>query len=470
MKSKIQNFLESKWFLPILFTILLILWACGQTLVTLAIIALAVVLQFVFCDNVINVFGPVIFIPFFMEDLEVSASWVYYIICISAAFLGIIYFVIKKVCFEKKHVTKGKMFWAWIVSMVAFMLGGVIGHFNYLATLVIIGTGLLVYFFYFLAVNFTSGLKERLAYTFIVGGILIFLEYAFLIICEGGNIFDAIVSRGFIFIGAEGINTVAIFYCLAIISCFVIGIGNKFDYLYFLLSVIFEGLLFLTYSRWMILISILVIVPLVVIAIIKSKKKLNFLWVTLGLLGFVAIMIVIFRDKAISIVTHLFDKNKKGSNGRGSLWPWCIDRFKEYPIFGYGFVADELVPAVREYSAIILAHNTILQWITSCGIVGTLMMAYFYFIKYRIMFTKINFDRLLTLFAIIMIALSGMLDQAATMDFFMYLVPFMYLAIIENENKVDSKSIETNVKEKIISQQPKVKTNKQSDKKIIDNS
>ena len=470
MKSKIQKFLESKWFLPIVFTILLILWACGQTLVTLACIALAVVLQFIFCDNVINVFGPVIFIPFFMEDLEVSASWVYYIICISVAFLGIIYFVIKKICFEKKQVTKGKMFWAWIVSMVAFMLGGIIGHFNYLAILAIIGTGLLVYFFYFLAVNFTSGLKERLAYTFIVGGLLIFLEYLILIIRQGGNILDAIVGREFLFIGAEGINTVAIFYCLAIISCFVIGVGNKFDYLYFLLSVIFEGLLFLTYSRWMILISALVLVPLVVIAIIKSKKKLNFLWVTLGLLGFVTIMIAIFRDKAISIVTHLFDKNKKGSNGRGDLWPWCIDKFKESPIFGYGFVADEPVPGVRDYSAIILAHNTILQWLTSCGVVGILLMGYFYFVKYRAMFTKINFDRLFTLFAIFMIELSGMLDQASTMDFFIYLVPFIYLAIIENEKIVDSKSSEISVKESKLVKQEKVKAKKQSHKKIIDNS
>ncbi len=453
MKSKIQNFLESKWFLPVVFTITTVLWACGQTLATLVCVALALLLQCVFCDNLVNIFGLIIFIPFFMEDLAVDASWIFYIVCISVAVLGMLYFVIKKLCFEKKRVTKGKMFWAWVVSMVAFMLGGIVGHFNYLATLAIVGIGLLTYFFYFLAVNFTNGLKDGLAYSFIVGSLFAFCIYFILIVRQGGGILYAIAHREFIWIGAENINTMAIFYCLAIISLFALGVGKKKDYLYFLLACVFEVFTFITYCRLMIFISAIVFVILFIVSIIKSPKRINYLWVILGLMGLAGLCFVIKRNETIDIVKGLFVKNALGTNGRNDLWSWCWNKFIENPIFGYGFVAYEPVPAIRDTVSIIIAHNTILQWLTSCGIIGIILLGYFYFVKYRLIFKGVNKGRFYVIVALIMMACSGMADQAIIMDFFAYIIPFFCLAIIECEGKtapvISSGDTQISVEEKM---------------------
>ena len=70
-------------------------------------------------------------------------------------------------------------------------------------------------------------------------------------------------------------------------------------------------------------------------------------------------------------------------NGRQILWPWCWNKFKENPLFGIGFVSkDDSVPTLVSTDSIVLAHNSILQYLTSLGIIGTLMMGYFYFKKY----------------------------------------------------------------------------------------
>lgn len=434
MKQKIQKFLESKCLLLGVFGVLILLFLLKQTLAPLAVIAFALMSIFVFCDDLKNIYGLIIFIPIFMQDLAQEMDWAFYIICISIALIGMIYFVVKKIFFEKQVVKKGKMFLPWIISTLAFCLGGLLIHFNFLGLLATLGLSLLTYALYFLAINFTTKLRTHIAYTFIIGGLTVAVAFFILILRENW-LLDGIASRTVIWVGAQNINTVAILYTLAIISCFMLGIGKKSDWLYFLLAVFFEVMICFTYCRLMIVISAVVLLTLFVLSIVKSKTKLTYLWTSLALLILAGGVFLIFRQQVIDIIKALFEKTQAGGNGRQELWTWCWEKFTQNPIFGYGFVAYEKVPGIRDTIPLVLAHNTILQWLTSLGIVGTLLMGFFYFSKYKLMFKGFKWTRFFEVFTIIMLALTGLVDQAITMDPFMFIIPYIYLAIIEKENE-----------------------------------
>ena len=428
MKQKIQNILESKYFL-------LVLFALKQTLLPLAIIAFSLIAIFVFCDDVRNIYGLYIFVPIFMQDLAKETDWTFYIICISLAVCGMIYFLIRKIAFEKVKVQKGKMFWAWVISTVAFCLGGILIHFNILTLLAILGLSILTYLFYFLAVNFTKDLKKHLAYTFIFGAFVSAIAFFILVLRENLGLLEGIASRKVSWVGAQNVNTVAILYTLAIISSFMLGLGKRYDWLYFLVAVFFEGMIYFTYCRLMIFISALIFLFLTILSIVKSKGKMNYLWTTLALLAFAGGMFLLFRKEVIDIITALFVKTQAGGNGRQSLWPWCWNRFEENKAFGYGFVAYEKVPGIRDTIPLVLAHNVALQWLTSLGIVGSLLMLFFYFSKYKLMFTNFKWKRFFDILSILMLAATGFIDQAIIMDPFMFFIPYLYLALIEKESE-----------------------------------
>ena len=81
------------------------------------------------------------------------------------------------------------------------------------------------------------------------------------------------------------------------------------------------------------------------------------------------------------------------------------------------------------------AHNTVLQWAVSCGVFGLLCSVWFYFEKYKLIFLGFKENAYLSCFAII-VAMSGMVDQAAAMDPFVYLLPLVILAAIENLKRI----------------------------------
>ena len=134
-----------------------------------------------------------------------------------------------------------------------------------------------------------------------------------------------------------------------------------------------------------------------------------------------------FTDHILKFIDMIIAKIRRGLNGRDELWPWCVRRFLEYPALGYGFIASETVPTVRVN--LVLAHNTLLQWLTSTGIIGTSLMVYFYIRKYKAVFSGArSVAKTFIILAVICVELTGMMDQAAAMDIFVFSLPVLLLA------------------------------------------
>ncbi len=438
--NQIRFILESWWIVPILFLIGTLCWWFSLSLLTVAIFATIAILILLFCKNVNNLFALFFYVSFFIKNIESEeTNWTGYIVFIGLAVLFMLAFTIKMLIVEKPQLKNAKLIIAIAISTLAFLLGGIIGMFDLLVTAIVFGFSVATLVLYLIARFRTKDLEKYLAYLFIVGGIFLTVNICFHRLAWAGTIFIGKPEGELFFFSAQALNTTSIFIMLAIVGCYRIGAGKKYDMQCFVLSLFFYGSVILTCCRTTIFVSSLVMIAIYVLFIKYSKARIKFLWLTLALVVAFALSLIVFREYVGSLLNMIREKISSGFNGRDELWPWCIEKFKQYPIFGYGFVADEYVPSLRTYTTVVLAHNTLLQWLTSLGIVGTLLMGVFYFYKYKILFDDVGRRKLFIIISVIAIEIAGMFDQAPSMDTFTYILVIVLISASEGINRRRSK-------------------------------
>ncbi len=433
--NKIKTAVQSKWAMPALFAFAVIFWAINFVDLTVIVFGVYVCFVFFFCDDIKPVFAPILFIHFFVEYIFYSvANWVVYGFSIGIVLISMIYFVTKKLVENKKLKTgllkKGKLFWPIVIADIAYLLGGIIGHFDILNSIVVLGFCLVAYFFYWASINFCKDLKKYLLYLLLCGAIFISIQILFIHL-SSTDIISSIRYRSYR-IGSQNINVAALFLAMGMIASFAIGYKNKYDYLYFVLSAFLALMVFVTYSRMMILLTVITLIIFTIITFKNSKNKQSFLITFTVLISIISLFCGVFIQD-ISILISSFISRFTGNIdlGRSEIWTWCFDKFLQNPIFGYGFVTAERIPTQEIETTVVMAHNTPLQFLTSLGIVGTVLISYFYFKKYQIMFKNFNKSNLFIVGIIILIELSGITDQAATMDIFVCIIAYLLLSAIE---------------------------------------
>lgn len=419
--EKFKNFLESKHMIPVILLVSFLGWVTQLYLITIPILAIIVAMIYFFAEDVKNSFLIFFYTPFFLSDFSKNSLYIY-ISCIVLTAISIVYFIIKMLT-KKIPLKKGKMFWAFVISTIAFLMGGIYKNFNLSAFLITSFFCIICYLIYWISVNFTKNLKKYLNISFICGAFFICTQI----------FLKLIANKSITWLGLQNKNVACIYLVLGIISCFAMGFKTKKDWSYFLISLLFAFVVYLTSCRLMVLLALITLITLFIVMFIKSENKKAFLLI-IGLGVLTTTIIWIIKPHIINNLIQSLLSRGISLNGRDELWPWCWNKFKEFPIFGIGFYSSEKVPGVTALINIVLAHNTPLQWLTSLGIFGTLLMGYFYFKKYQISFKNFKFKNLFLIISIILIELSGITDQAATMDIFVYLLSLILISAIEKEN------------------------------------
>ena len=432
--KKLEKILSNEKIMPITLLIGFLGWIFKIDFVTIPLLCVYAMLLLISSDDVKNIFPVIICMPFYVTGVENFSDFVVLGISILIVIIGIVFFAIKQ--FKKKTpMRKGFMFWACVVSLVAYLLGGLIGYFNILHFVIIIALTTVTYTLYWIAINFCKDMKKYMAYSFIAIGIMLFV----MMFISYGRVdepfFDAILSKNVIHIGLQNINVVAIYFMLSMVSVLYLGFKHKYDYLYMLAGCFYAVCTYFTYSRMGVLICVIALIAILIYMFIKSSNKKVLLIIGGSVLLSVAIFFAICHERIFKLLDWYLTLGFSG-NGRGSLWPWCWEKFLESPVLGVGFVSlDDPVPALQSTDTIILAHNTLLQYLTSCGVVGTILMSFFYFRKYVVLCTKFNNFKFFNLMHIVVIALSGITDQSPAMDVFMITITFLLISLAENDTR-----------------------------------
>ena len=78
-----------------------------------------------------------------------------------------------------------------------------------------------------------------------------------------------------------------------------------------------------------------------------------------------------------------------------------------------------------------MAHNTFLQYLTSCGLIGSALAIVYYVQKYRVLIGNRGNRDAFAIQCLVVIALIGLVDQAPTTDIFVFIIINMLVAVSE---------------------------------------
>ena len=449
--NKTKEFLNSKYNLAL---ICLIIWLFGSLNIGFACIPLMAVefiSTLIFCnDNPKAIILPIISISLMFNNLSDSMTLV--VCCVAAAVIALCVYIICKIFVQKSQIKKGKLFRPYVLVLVANALAGVIGHFELKAFFITLALGLLLYFLYWFSINFIKNYKEYFAWCLIFMSFIIALELV-VAYARMPNVLEAFSTKS-VRIGTGEINSHALFLVSGLISSFYLATKaqiTKTRILFVLLALFQDIVIFFTFSRLSLLAAALVNLIFIIILFKNSKYKKNLLIIGGCVLCVGLLVCVIFFNK-ISSVLGFYLKTGFGLNGRDNLWPWCIEIFKQNPIFGFGFITRDF--SVIEGSTItinstgtyaqIMAHNTILHYLVCTGLVGLILNIPFYIQKFRLLCQRPFSQRLFCFLNILMFELVSLMDASCAHLFNIILV-YLLLGLNESEGYIETETKE-NVK------------------------
>ena len=432
----LREILQSKYLVPILFVFAFFCWFFKLTLLVVFVFCLFFSLILFFCRDVKNIFPMVLYISFFITDIAAEPRWTGYFIAIGLAVAAMIFFGVKSFIRDRRTIKRGRMFYPLLIASAAFLLGG-ISRFNWLSFIITLGFCIVNIYLYLVAVNYTENLSSFLAYAFIIGAAVLSVQVMFV----NTPIESIRPYPTDVFFSAQTVNTAAVFIFLGMAGCFGLGHRTRADFLYLLLAFFFLFAIFVTCCRTMLAIAGIGIVAIYILFIGYSRKPSAFIWTNLVLCVFVALAAVFFDQLISPILTQIGNKDFSELSGRRDIWAFCLQKIGEYPAFGYGWLVDEPADFLRPGYPVLLAHNTPLQWVTSLGFIGAAATCWFYIAKYKIIFSDMSHKKIFVMLAVLGIALSGALDQAAAMDFFTFLAPVIITAAAEKEGQGGEKRL-----------------------------
>lgn len=426
VKDKLEYFFNSWYYLLAISLISVIGWGLNITFVSYFILVAGVGLSLLVCKDISPTLITLTIFAYVFNEYPVTTT--YYLlfgIGLIIAVPCLIYYLIKRIKFDKVKLSLGKYFW-WIVALcVVFTLGGIFSSYaSFMGSVfgfIMFGTTLV---FYFLAHNFSMvSSKDLIFKILLVSSVVIIIQLWISLIASGDVIYAIQNKRARVGIGE--INLPALTIGMFVPVCLAWGVDKKYNFIYLLSSIFVIFNIVLTCSRGALLFTLIFGLVAIIAFIIKSKQKRVNLSICGGLVGLCILLAIFFMPQMMSILEHYIERGFDDT-GRYELWALAIDYFKQFPIFGVGLQANTYG---FEYTMI---HNTALQILACTGIIGTLVFLVYYVIKYKTFFVKFNLYKLMMLCSVLICEGYGMIDQSST-DAFFYIYTFIILMAMDED-------------------------------------
>ena len=435
---KIKKFLNSPYYMALVSIIISLFWSLNIGFVSIGFLAFFFILTLIFChEDPKPVLLPIISITLMFNDLLIQ-GFMFVLICVAFVIVSLIIYVVYKIKTEREHIKKGKLFWPYVLVLIANALAGIIGHFESRVFFITLFLGLLLYFLYWFVLNFIKDYKDYFCKALIFLSIIVAIE-VFVAYIKAEDILLTFQKK-WVRIGTGEINGPALFIVSGVISCFYLATQSKIKtkrILYVVLALFLDLVLLITLSRISLAIGAIATIIYLIVLFKQSNNKKPILIVSGCILAVVLVVCILFFERLTNIFSFYL-KNMFGANGRIELWNWYLDLFKPFPIFGIGFITRD--PSVTlgmgngTYDQI-MAHNTILHYLICTGIVGLILNIPFYIQKYKIVCKKFNKYKLFILINIICIEIASLVDIAGHANLFNMIILYLFIAFAEKDTE-----------------------------------
>ena len=404
-KSYAKWFLDSYYYPLLVFITALLTHTFSIEPFGIAVLALSAGLGFLLCEDLRFFISPLImFILMFSQ--ESVASGIFYktpyliaIVCFAIYLfaLFIAYIVINRKKLDLSIIKKSKLFLSTAILCGAFLLNGFFNFDEYVfgnvvfALVMVISLGA-IFFLFRISIKKDASTKNYLMYVLYLISMLVTLQ---LFISFAGQIrfVDGGIEKESILLGWGMWNNVGGMLSLLLPVHFYFATTSKrFGYLFYGTGLLSYLAIVLSLSRSSLLVSTFIIVVCALVSCFAGEnKKVNRI-ITAGI-AFVGVLgIIVLWDKISGILSDYLSRGFD-DNGRFDIYKRGWYNFLDNPVFGGGFhsvVAQEheFIPFLPDR-----CHNTVIQLLSTCGIVGLLAYAFHrfqtitLFIKKRSIFT-----------------------------------------------------------------------------------
>ncbi len=218
--------------------------------------------------------------------------------------------------------------------------------------------------------------------------------------------------KGNIIVGSVVSNSAGEFIVILMPFLFYLAYKEKHGFIYYIIAALSVIAIYFTLSRASLLFGVPTFILGSILLCFKGNNKKLYRALSLAyLIILIALVIALYKLGYAEKLFKFFEDAGFSNRGRFKIWSYLLEQFKSFPIFGVGFSAymqsNPYVPQIYQG----LAHNTLIQFVCSTGIVGTLLFGYHAFEAVKTLFTKITFRRLFLIASIALFLLISLLDQ-----------------------------------------------------------
>ena len=355
--------------------------------------------------------------------------------------LCFVYYIIKNIIPKARRGAPPMLITLTVLS-VAFTANGMFSTYWSAGSLLYGLAQVLIYFLLFYVIYYgiededTNDLISYLTYLSLLVAMVLIGETAFVfltyenIFAEGGSIVKEEIMLGW------GAGNPLGFSLGIIIPLLMRGaMKEKHWYIYFGSSVICWVCALLTQSRNALIFATAVLGVSILAACFVGERRRLFRFFTLGCVAVAALGVVVLFGKISSLFKDILNRGM-ADNGRYRLWSIGIENFKTSPLFGTGFFGyNDYITYISADFLPTMAHNTVIQLLSSMGIVG--FIAYLaYRVRMLIPFLrKMTADKFMLLLTVLYVVGASMFDNFV---FYIYTM-FLYTIVIALATRIYEK-------------------------------
>lgn len=436
-KDKAIAFLNSYYYPVLLFFVALISHTFSIEMFGASVIILTGCLGLILCNDLKFLISPVIMFILMFSEKSVSSGMYYetpykvamVIVGAVVASVFVAHFIIHKRDVNFKSFLKSKLFWGYIALCSSFLLNGLFNFdeyivYNIIYAIILCVTLGLVFFLFYSNLNCTQDIKKYLFFVLFLVSMLVTLElfigFSGQIRIENGEIVKESIMLGW----GMWNNIGGMMAFLLPIHFYFASTVKKYGWVFYLTAIISYLAIVLTLSRSSLLVSTLMIVASALISCFKgeNKKANRIMTGAVCLIGIIGI--IVLWDKISSILGDYLARGFD-DNGRFEMYEHGIKNFLANPIFGGGFYSAYVLEHQFISFLPFRYHNTIIQMLGTCGIVGISAYLFHRYQTIRLAWKKRSFYTLFACLAILSMLLCSLLD-----NHFFNLYPTMIYSII----------------------------------------
>lgn len=320
----------------------------------------------------------------------------------------------------------------FILATIALTIGG-IGYPNHtlLHSLLGFGFGFLCFIVYYLVLRCTTkDIKKLTSFALFLFGVVAVIQ-VFVMLGRAEDFAGLVMSKE-LNVGWANVNNIAIALAATIPFALYLSFDNKvFAWVYYVFVFVALGVLVITQSRGVILITLLLFPIAWVFTLVKARvtSKIELVMVSLAAIAVTCSLFYLFE---LDFLFSQFSRLGIGDNGRMRDWQFFWNKFKESPIFGVGFFGFD---GDFHENSINKVHNTLLQFLTCTGVFGTLLMFPIFYQKYKLTIYKFSRFKFLTLISFLFVGLYGMID-VTILNGYLTISRIILFVALEQETKL----------------------------------